>query len=378
MTVPWVPLGELLRPRMGGEVEPASVYPIAGVYGFGRGVLIRDSIVGAQTGYKSLTRLGVGDVVYSKLKAFEGAIACVHQEADGYYVSPEFPVFEVDPAVSWRYLEHVLQSPEFSSRLASASTGLGARRERVHPTRFLGLLVPLPSRPDQDRIAAHLASVEKRIAGLDASAPHLMGQLPQLLGKLLNTAARGVTTVQSLCANRQVVIHPGDDLKGAEEFVGLEHIESHTGRRIGGRPIGDESGRKLLFEPGQVTYGYLRPYLNKVWAADRIGLCSVEQFTLTPAEDVDARLLSVVLRSEAVWRSAQEATNNLQLPRLGLGALMAFQVPDVRGLDWEALRPASERLTTLAIRETELQRACARLQASILPAARNEIFSAMR
>ena len=205
-----------------------------------------------------------------------------------------------------------------------------------------------------------------------------MGQLPQLLGKLLTTAVDGVTVVQSLCANRQLVIHPGDDLRGAEEFVGLEHIESHTGRRIGGRPVGDESGRKLLFEPGQVTYGYLRPCLNKVWAVDRTGLCSVEQFTLTPVEDVDARVLSVVLRSEAVWRSAREATNNLQLPRLRLGSLMAFQIPDVRGLDWEAVRPAVERLTTLAIRETELQRGCARLQASILPAARNEIFSALR
>lgn len=353
-------------------------YQEIGVRSFGKGLFIKEPIVGVELGDKRVFEIKAGDFIVSNVFAWEGAVGVAGAQHEGMIGSHRFMTWTPLQDISVDYLRHYFGSEAGVASLASASPGSAGRNRTLSIKNFEQILVPLPSPPDQDRIAAHLASVEKRIAGLDASAPHLMGQLPQLLGKLLNTAARGVTTVQSLCANRQVVIHPGDDLKGAEEFVGLEHIESHTGRRIGGRPIGDESGRKLLFEPGQVTYGYLRPYLNKVWAADRIGLCSVEQFTLTPAEDVDARLLSVVLRSEAVWRSAQEATNNLQLPRLGLGALMAFQVPDVRGLDWEALRPASERLTTLAIRETELQRACARLQASILPAARNEIFSAMR
>lgn len=378
MKVDWVTMEEVVElVRAPIEIEPDALYQQAGVRGFGRGLFSYEPVPGAELGRMRYFGLEPNRLVVSNIKAWEGAVAVTSPGESGRTISNRFLTYR-SKGVNLSYICHWLLSDPGLRLLGQASPGSADQNRTLSIANFGKLPLPLPSRSDQDRIAAHLASVEKRVAGLNASAPHLMGQLPQLLGKLLTTAVDGVTVVQSLCANRQLVIHPGDDLRGAEEFVGLEHIESHTGRRIGGRPVGDESGRKLLFEPGQVTYGYLRPCLNKVWAADRTGLCSVEQFTLTPVEDVDARVLSVVLRSEAVWRSAREATNNLQLPRLRLGSLMAFQIPDVRGLDWEAVRPAVERLTTLVIRETELQRGCARLQASILPAARNEIFSALR
>lgn len=162
-------------------------------------------------------------------------------------MTPEFVAYDVKgEELSRDYLRHPLAWSGFLEWVRAGSAGTNVRRRRLQPAAFEAIQIPLPSRPDQDRIAAHLSSLDDRVAGLDSSAPHLMEQLPRLLGKLLTTAVDGVTVVQSLCANRQLVIHPGDDLRGAEEFVGLEHIESHTGRRIGGRPIGDESGRKLL------------------------------------------------------------------------------------------------------------------------------------
>lgn len=378
MKVDWVPLAEVLTPRDPEEVRPSGTYPLAGVYGFGRGVLLRATISGSDTGYKSLTKLSTGDVVYSKLKAFEGAIACVHRDADGRYVSPEFPVFRVHPGTSWRYLEHFIQSPTFHKSLANLSRGVGARRERVHPSRFLDLKVPLPPSSDQERIAAHLTALARRLRNAVTPDTSLPEHLPYLLGAVLKSATRSIAVVRDLAINQQVVVHPGDDLRGASEFVGLEHLEPHTGRRIGGRPIGNEAGRKLLFTPGQVTYGYLRPYLNKAWAADRLGLCSVEQFTLTPKPGVDAQVLSAVLRSEFVWRAAQEATNSLQLPRLSLGALMSFGVPDVRGLTWDSIRPEVERVTEMIVREATLRSRRQHLHDSILPAARNAVFNSMR
>lgn len=354
------------------------VYQEIGVRSFGKGLFIKEPVLGAELGDKRVFEIRAGDFIVSNVFAWEGAVGVAGQEHEGMIGSHRFMTWTPLEDVSLEYLRHYFGSEAGVASLANASPGSAGRNRTLSIKNFEQVQVPVASRPDQDRIAARLASLEGRVAGFDASAPHLMGQLPRLLAQVLATSTSGVTTVQTLCANRQTVIHPGDDLRGAEEFVGLEHVESHTGRRIGGRPIGDESGRKLLFGPGQVTYGYLRPYLNKAWAADRKGLCSVEQYTLTPAEDVDARVLSVVLRSEAVWRSAREATNNLQLPRLGLAALMAFQVPDVRGLTWETIGPAVERLTTMAVRETDLQRRCLGLQASILPAARNQIFSEMR
>lgn len=381
MKVTWVPLREVLEiKRTPIDLVAGETYRRIGIFSWGKGMLRRDPASIAEMGSMKYFSFPIPSLIFSNIQAWEGAVALAGDDDAGFVCSSRFYPYVPREGgdVNLGYLLEFFRSEDGLALMRQASPGTQVRNKVLSRAALEAARIPLPSRTDQDRIAAYLASLDDQVAGLKSSVPHLMGELPRLLGNLMTKATSGVTMVDSLCANRQVVIHPGDDLRGAEEFVGLEHVESHTGRRIGGRAIGDESGRKLLFEPGQVTYGYLRPYLNKAWAADRKGLCSVEQFTLTPAEDVDPRVLSVVLRSEAVWRSAREATNNLQLPRLGLAALMTFQVPDVRGLAWEAVGPAVECLTTMAVRETDLRGRCLRLQASILPAARNQIFSAMR
>src|SRR5438045_4271262 len=90
-------LGEILtEDRERVDVDPAGLYPIAGVYGFGRGVLMRDDVTGSEISAKHLYRLRAGQIMYSRLKAFEGAFALVPPEADGRFVSNEFPTFTVD------------------------------------------------------------------------------------------------------------------------------------------------------------------------------------------------------------------------------------------------------------------------------------------
>lgn len=59
-------------------------------------------------------------------------------------------------------------------------------------------------------------------------------------------------------------------------FVGLEHIEAHTTRMLGFVPAESMKSSGVVFEEGDVLYGRMRPYLNKVWLADRDGLCSGE------------------------------------------------------------------------------------------------------
>lgn len=123
---------------------------------------------------------------------------------------------------------------------------------------------------------------------------------------------------------RSHTVHPGDDPGEAQSFVGLQHIERYTGRRIGADPIDAMKGRKFRFQPGDVVYGYLRPYLNKAWAADRHGLCSVDQYVLRPKPNVAPDLIAHILRGQAILDRAIDLTHNLQLPRLRSGLLMAL------------------------------------------------------
>lgn len=158
-----VPFGEIaVLDKDEVAVEPGASYEIAGVYSFGRGLLRRGPIEGSQTSYRTLHRLHAGQVVMSRLKAWEGAIAVVPESFTGSFVSPEFPTFKVDQAsVRPTFLEAVLTSEAFWGGLKGASHEIGARRERVGADRLLEQLLWLPPTSYQDQVL-------KRIAVLDA------------------------------------------------------------------------------------------------------------------------------------------------------------------------------------------------------------------
>ena len=188
---PLVPLREILEPSIDEvAVEPEATYPIAGVYSFGRGLFTRTLIVGADTKYAKLHRLHAGQLVMSRLKAWEGAVALVHPEFDGMHVSPEFPTFSVrggraEPA----FVELIARWPPFWESLLGHSRGIGARRERVHADRLLATEVPLPPLDEQARIVERMDRVARLRARADERSDHLAALEQSALNAALGAPA---------------------------------------------------------------------------------------------------------------------------------------------------------------------------------------------
>lgn len=62
--------------------------------------------------------------------------------------------------------------------------------------------------------------------------------------------------------------------------------------------MADLTGRKPRFRKGDIVYGYLRPYLNKVWIAEFDGLCSVDQYAYAVADSLaDPNFVAWFMRS---------------------------------------------------------------------------------
>ena len=59
-------------------------------------------------------------------------------------------------------------------------------------------------------------------------------------------------------------------------FVGMEHVEAHSMKLLGTVRGSEMKSSAVHFYPGDVLYGRLRPYLNKVLLATFEGLCSAE------------------------------------------------------------------------------------------------------
>lgn len=122
---------------------------------------------------------------------------------------------------------------------------------------------------------------------------------------------------------RNDIVHPKDRPSGLSTFVGLEHIERDTGVRIGAERIdlSELTGRRARFYAGDIVYGYLRPYLNKVWIAEFDGICSVDQYVFVVRPEVDREYIARFLRSDQFLRTAPIDSTPGQLPRIRSGEI---------------------------------------------------------
>jgi len=140
-------------------------YDVAGVYSFGRGLFRRPAISGTETNYRRFNRLGQGQIVYSKLFGWEGAIAYVTEDFDGAHVSHEFPTFAINTKKAEpRYVRHMITWPALHAALNKGASGMGSRRQRVSPERFLSTNIPLPNVAEQVRVANILDTTMSKIA----------------------------------------------------------------------------------------------------------------------------------------------------------------------------------------------------------------------
>lgn len=99
----------------------------------------------------------------------------------------------------------------------------------------------------------------------------------------------------------------------------LEDIEKDTTRVLRRLTFADRQSKstKNRFNAGDVLYGKLRPYLNKVVFADQDGVCTTEIVPIPPNDAVDCRYLFHWLRHPKFLNYVCEVSHGVNMPRLG-------------------------------------------------------------
>lgn len=253
---PEVPLHEVLALDLHPHiVEPTRSYPIAGVYGFGRGMIKRPPVLGQELSATQLFQIKSGQFIYSRLKSFEGAFAIVTDDADGYFVSNEFPTFSLDPnRLALGFIRWWFKRPGTWESLAGEGRGIGARRERLHPEKLLQSTIPLPTLEEQRRIVAQLDGVAQRIEQRAQTARLMEAELAAALmagfQKLVVRAPRVPMRDVAPLVRRPVEINPEDKYPelGVRSFgKGTFHKPALSGFEVGTKRLFRIEGGDLLF-----------------------------------------------------------------------------------------------------------------------------------
>ncbi|SDN05083.1 restriction endonuclease subunit S [Allokutzneria albata] len=321
-------LGELIALDVNAvEVDPTRAYNIVGVLNRGRGLLYREPMAGSETAYKALNRIGPNQIVYSRLKAFEGAITVAPVDLHEVYASQEFPTFTCGASLLPGYFRLLTTTKHLWDTLQNLSTGMGGRRERVKPNDFLTITIPLPSLAEQRRIIDTMGAVDAQIEALADESKHAWKLHTSTRETLLAKAP--LTPLDDLCSLRVGLVDPRLDEHIDLIHVGVDALEKNTGRIVGARTAREDGliSGKYLFEAGDVIYSKIRPMLRKVGLPGFRGLCSADAYPLRPHDGVPASLLREALLFEPVVEQAVKMSGRTKMPKVNRKELFSIRVP---------------------------------------------------
>ena len=167
------------------DVQPDESYPELGVRSFGRGTFHKPALEGSQLTWQRLFRIHEGDLVFSNIKAWEGAFAVAEPEDDNRVGSHRYLTCVPTPGLSTaRFICYYLQTPEGSEKISTASPGSTDRNRTLGLKKLAAITVPVSSPEKQrwfDRLQAKVRALRKVHAEtsgeLDALIPAMLHEL---------------------------------------------------------------------------------------------------------------------------------------------------------------------------------------------------------
>ena len=109
--------------------------------------------------------------------------------------------------------------------------------------------------------------------------------------------------------------------------VGLEHIESNTGKLLNHIDSKLTSSTKSVFFKGDILYGRLRPYLNKVCVANIDGVCSTDILVFSQQPGVESRYLAYCMLSAEFVTYTKLHSSGVQHPRVKYSDIARYEIP---------------------------------------------------
>jgi type I restriction enzyme S subunit len=143
----WLPMSEAAPiTRRKVELESDEIYNEIGVRSFGKGLFLKPSFKGKDLSWQQPYWMKEGDLLFSNIKAWEGAVAVIPGEYNGWVGSHRYITCKPDYSlIKPEFLLFYFLTSDGIAKLSYASPG-SADRNRTLNTKILSKsLVPIPS-----------------------------------------------------------------------------------------------------------------------------------------------------------------------------------------------------------------------------------------
>jgi len=209
----------------------------------------------------------------------------------------------------------------------------GTAQPQITKTSLGPFKILLPPISEQNQIVSILESAEK-LKEKRQQANELLNELPQSIfiemfgDPIKNQKKWKRGALKDISEIKRDSIPPEKIYN--EKYIGLEHIESGTGKilKINHVSQGDLKSSKFSFNKDCILYGKLRPYLNKVALPNFDGICSTDILPIEPFKDkCNKYYLAFLLKHPHYIKLSTEFSTGANLPRINPKAIKRFRIP---------------------------------------------------
>jgi len=166
------------------SVDGIGSYPELGIRSFGKGTFHKPVLSGIEVGDKRIFRIEPGDLLFSNVFAWEGAIAVAKTADAGRYGSHRYITCVPKPDVATsRFLWFYFLTQEGLEQIRSASPGGAGRNRTLGLAALEHIQVPIPTMAEQEWFDAIQLQVDVLKGSQAETAAELDALLPAVLSK---------------------------------------------------------------------------------------------------------------------------------------------------------------------------------------------------
>jgi type I restriction enzyme S subunit len=205
------------------------------------------------------------------------------------------------------------------------SIGVGGTFDAITKGDLNALQVAIPPRAEQERIASVLYTVDQMID----TTQQLISSHSQARRAVLSDPEAIIQGDYEMVPLVEVVNKKSEQVSSDEQgecpHIGLEHL-SREGRGAEWEPATEVNSSKYEVVPGDILFGQIRSYLQKVCIADVEGVCSTDIFVIEP-DGINRDYLHAVLSSWPVIKWSIRASVGTKMPRVQWDQFVKVEVP---------------------------------------------------
>lgn len=283
------------------------------------GVESRGIFKGKEIKVKNYFVVQAGDFLISKRQIAHGACGIVPESLDGAVVSNEYNVFVPQKETNIDFFFLIMQLPYYKRLFYLMSDGVHIEKLLFKTNDWMKRSLSLPPLPEQQKIAAILSTQGKVIELKEKLLAQKQQQKKYLMQQLLmpKDKEKSFKSIHLSDISRLIKKH----VDGQKfNYVSTENISPN----LSGKALFDESNIEISgvgFNAGDILVGNIRPYLKKVWRANKNGLCSTDVLVFRPI-GISSEFLYYLIANDNFFFYVMTTAKGSKMPRGDKKAIM--------------------------------------------------------